>query len=229
MLVLWGFDGATFTAFQLIFTKGTMGKIFDLWENVKRGTVKNGYFVPFSPILVPFPSTTSRHTPCAMPAISHPHPIAPYSPPFPSIPPISPYFPDSKSWFGELVSSVAVSADACPIHYAPCSQGRAAVPLVYQESLKQILQRAGRDCEIPEFGGASAATFVRAVQPPTHLSTQRLQQQLKVCPVAPPLLMPGPAACTRRPPATPARSSSLQCPPTNDRDKQRQVAQRAWR
>ena len=118
---------------MLIFTKGTVGKIFDLRKNGEKGTVKNGfrsifsYFLPlpFSPNFVPLSSTTSRHNP-PQPTSHVLCPLFPHFPPFPSIflhfppfPPISPIFlpliPFSqtpKSWFDELVSSVAVSADA---------------------------------------------------------------------------------------------------------------------
>ena len=111
---------------ELFFTKGTMGKIFDLWENRGNGAMKNGYFVPFfsdfPPIVVSFlsyfvsfssttfsrnpPQPTSR-VPCSL--FSHtPPPFSPNVPPFP------PFFLQTpKSWFGGLVSSVAVRANAC--------------------------------------------------------------------------------------------------------------------
>ena len=44
----------------LIFTKGTLEKIFDVRENGGNGTVKSEYSVHFSPIFLPFSSTTSR-------------------------------------------------------------------------------------------------------------------------------------------------------------------------
>ena len=102
---------------ELMFTKGIVGKSFDLRKNGENGTVKNQYFVPFlpqkpPPPFVPFPSTASRHNPpqptSRVLCLLCPHfpPISPHILPFP---PIFPIFPDSKSWFGELVSSVAVS------------------------------------------------------------------------------------------------------------------------
>ena len=76
----------------------------------------------------PFASlTTSHHNPpqptshvlcLPFPISSHSPPFDPISTHFPPFPPISPIFtifPDfQKSWFGELVSLVAGSADACP-------------------------------------------------------------------------------------------------------------------
>ena len=96
----------------------------------------------FSLIFLPFFSTTSRHNPpqptsCVLcpifpqfppippPFLSifsiFPHlppcsPISPHFSPFPPFapfPPFPPFFQTPKSWFGGLVSSVAVSADAC--------------------------------------------------------------------------------------------------------------------
>ena len=45
---------------ELIFAKGTVGKIVDLRKNGENGTVKNGYFVP---IFLPLSSIASRHNP----------------------------------------------------------------------------------------------------------------------------------------------------------------------
>ena len=42
---------------ELIFTKGTVGKVFDLRENGANGTLKMGQSFRFSAILVPFFST----------------------------------------------------------------------------------------------------------------------------------------------------------------------------
>ena len=72
---------------ELIFTNGTVGKIFDLRKNGGNGNVKSWYFVPFSshfcPIFLnhipPQPSTT--HILCTMPAITPP--VFPHFPPFP--------------------------------------------------------------------------------------------------------------------------------------------------
>ena len=100
---------------ELIFTEGAVQRI-DRRKNGENGIVKNGYFVPFfsyfSPFFVLFPLAASRHNP--------PQPTScvlclpfPHFAPFPPIPLISTFFQSPKSWFGELVSSVAVSADAC--------------------------------------------------------------------------------------------------------------------
>ena len=73
----------------LIFTKGIVGKIFDLRKNGENGTVKNG------PILSHFPGPhpATAHIPCAMLAISpSPPPFHPISPHFPHFS-ISPFFP----------------------------------------------------------------------------------------------------------------------------------------
>ena len=104
---------------ELIVTKGTVGKIFDLRKNGENGTVKNGVFRPifsnFSPIVVPFYSTTSRHKPPqpASRVLYFPifPPVFPHFPSvfsiFPHVPPFSPFsavFQTPKPWFGELVS-----------------------------------------------------------------------------------------------------------------------------
>ena len=83
------------------FKKGTVRKIFDLRTNGESGTVKNGYFVPFSPIFLPFlshfcsqpiflnhipPQPSTTHIPCAMPAIFLLPPISPIFPIFPILP-----------------------------------------------------------------------------------------------------------------------------------------------
>ena len=86
-----------------------------------------GILTHFSPIFLPFFSTTFHnsttlhdlHPVCYVPS---PPPLPPFSSiflPFPPFslfpPPFSPcpaFFRTPKSWFGELVSSVAVSADA---------------------------------------------------------------------------------------------------------------------
>ena len=82
-------------------------------------------FSPFSPIGPHFPPTLEVvHTFSILiwsrfPTSPSVPPISPYFPPFPPIPaqssPFSsfpPFFQTAKTWFGELVSSVAVSADA---------------------------------------------------------------------------------------------------------------------
>ena len=124
---------------------------------------------PSSPIVGPFSTTTSRHTPlqpkplvlclrsphfpppCPPPPrhppqfCPFPHfpPIPPHSPPsppvlpippppFPLFPPSSPLFQTPTSRFGELVSSVAVDADACghcPLHLRLRGQGTGPVTL----------------------------------------------------------------------------------------------------
>ena len=96
---------------ELMFTKETVGKIFELQENGGNGTekwVSIPILLPpplFSPTFVPFSSTTSCHNPPQ--PISHglrplfPHvpprsPMFPHFPPFSSISPIFPISPDSK-------------------------------------------------------------------------------------------------------------------------------------
>ena len=88
---------------ELIFTKGIVGKIFDLRKDGETETVKMGIFLPFLPFLSHFcpiflnnilrqPSTA--HIPCAMPAISpSPPPSISHHPPPPffSIPPRFPH------------------------------------------------------------------------------------------------------------------------------------------
>ena len=100
---------------ELIFTKGTVGRIFKLRKSGRNRTVKIGVFVHFSPIFLLFlshfasflnlipPQISATRIPCAMPAIS-PSP----RPHFPPLPPVPPIFPDSKTLVCELVSSVAV-------------------------------------------------------------------------------------------------------------------------
>ena len=83
----------------------------------------------FSPVFVQFSSTTFRHNPPQPTSFCHAHhfpiylhfpPFTSISPHFPPFPPIFLHCPHSppplyetpKAWFGELVSSVAVSADA---------------------------------------------------------------------------------------------------------------------
>ena len=68
-----------------------MGKTFDLRNNGGNGTVKNGCCSPFSPIFL-------------------------VSPPPSPFPPFHPLFQTPKSWFGGLVSLVAVSAAARQVH-----------------------------------------------------------------------------------------------------------------
>ena len=120
---------------QFIFTKGTVGKIFGHQKNEANGTVKNGYFVPFSPSAIflpllmlflhfphcfvddpppPFVPRLPTFSPISppFPPIS-PHfppfpPISPHFPPFPPIFPISPIFPDSK------IRKKYGSGPACP-------------------------------------------------------------------------------------------------------------------
>ena len=94
----------------LMFTKATVGTIFDLR---KMGLCTMGISSHFYPIFLPFSSTTSCHNPpqptsrvlCPLfphfPTIS---PIPPHFSPFPPIFPISPVLKTPKSWFGELVS-----------------------------------------------------------------------------------------------------------------------------
>ena len=80
---------------ELVFTKGTAGRIFDLretGENGETGTVKNGHFVPFCPRCCPiflYPQPSMARIPRAMPAIPPPPPTTPYFPPFFSISPFS--------------------------------------------------------------------------------------------------------------------------------------------
>ena len=91
-----------------------MGKIFDLRQNGKNGTVKNGYFVPFSSHFPHLCTIFLKHIP---PQPSTTHVPCPLLPPPPQFPPISPDFPQfppffqTPKWFGELVRLVAVSAD----------------------------------------------------------------------------------------------------------------------
>ena len=66
----------------------------------------------FCPISLPFSSTTSRHNP-PQPTSHVLCPLFPQPPPSPHFPRFPPIFQTPKSWFGELVSSGAVSADAC--------------------------------------------------------------------------------------------------------------------
>ena len=105
------------SAVSWLFQRGSVGNIFDLRENGKRGTVKKWVFrfifffifVHFSPVFLnhipPQPSTT--HVPCAMPDIPPfppissiflhpPPPMLPIPPIFLHYPPIPPLFPDTK-------------------------------------------------------------------------------------------------------------------------------------
>ena len=86
---------------------------------MRKWDCENGYFVPFFSHFGPTflnripPQSSISHIPCATPAVS---PSAPYFPPmFPRTPPFPPFFQTPKSGFGELVSSVAVSAEACNV------------------------------------------------------------------------------------------------------------------
>ena len=93
------------------FTKGTVGRIFELRENGANGTVNNGYFVPF---LYHFPQPHPAAT------LHNPHPVchARYPPQFPPTFPLRPpLFPFSR--LQNPVSSVAASAGACKARGAP--------------------------------------------------------------------------------------------------------------
>ena len=92
-----------------------MGKVFNLRKNGENGTVTNWYLLPFfslfshfGPVFLhhnPHPVCYARYFP-----IHPPPPVFPRFPPFPLFPHL---FQPPKSWFGGLVSSVVVSADAC--------------------------------------------------------------------------------------------------------------------
>ena len=121
---------------ELMFKKGSVGRIFDLQKTGEDETVENGGFVPFFshflPCLSHFPqphAATTLHNPhpmcCPLP------PPPPNSPNLPQFLPIFLRFPPvfyiftifPKSWFGEVVCSVVVSADACapyPVPRLPC-------------------------------------------------------------------------------------------------------------
>jgi len=143
---------------ELIFTKGKCGG--DLRPPEKAGKwdfekwVFRPMFIPFSshfcPIFLnhtpPQPSTT--HIPCAMLSIS----------PFLSFSPHFPFFQTPKSWFGELVSSVAVSADACHLMYSwgsNLSHRLQCVPL-----LAQATEQSGNATQTQCTGNSRRATKV---------------------------------------------------------------------
>ena len=83
----------------------------------------SSHFLPsvshFSPTFLPFLNLSLHFPYCFVddspfPPIFPPFaPIFLHFPPFPPVFPICPIFTDPKSWFSELVISVAVSADAC--------------------------------------------------------------------------------------------------------------------
>ena len=124
---------------ELIFYKRNCGKIFEKWENGGSGTMKNGYFVQFCPIVpvflpffLPFSSPTSRHNP--------PQPTSPVLWPLFRIAPPPPHFPplfQTPKLFAELVGSVAMNADAGVI--ASRSPNR-----ISQVNVVQRRGRAGR-------------------------------------------------------------------------------------
>ena len=107
----------------------------------------------FPPISLPFlshflqpPPATTLHNPHPV-CYARYYPISPQSPPPPIFPicphflhfPHSPrFFQTPKSWFGELVSSVAMSADAClqPKHLI-CRLPLSATPAVLPSALRR--------------------------------------------------------------------------------------------
>ena len=109
---------------ELIFIQDAEGKVFDPQEKWEKWDHENWVF---RPIFLSIPPIFCLFCPIPPPLFSHPgsrsyifHLDLSMIPHFPPCSPISPHFPPffsvvlhfSETWFGELVSSVAVSADA---------------------------------------------------------------------------------------------------------------------
>ena len=82
-----------------------MGTLFDLQEHGGNGTVKIGISSNFPSLFLPIFHPLWK-------LFLHFHPNLLMIPQFPQFPPFNPSFHTPESWFGELVSLVAVSVGA---------------------------------------------------------------------------------------------------------------------